>query len=155
MPTFSAVTRDHVLTALTEYDKVGPEQFLSDHGFGPSREYVIWHDGRSYDSKAILGVAHGFATGTPAHSEEFGIGRTGTAPILEALGFDVRAEILDAKAALPAGTAVPARTVKAPAKRAAVKREVVKRKVVQERPVIICPGCFQQLPAMGNCDNCA
>src|SRR6476659_999491 len=91
MPEFDAVTPDHVLSALREHDECGAEQFLSRYGFGKAREYVLWHDGRSYDSKAVLGVAHKYAAGTAATSAEFSGGKDGAARILRELGFDVTA----------------------------------------------------------------
>jgi hypothetical protein len=33
------VTRDDVLHAIKEYDRLGAEQFFSKHGFGQSRNY--------------------------------------------------------------------------------------------------------------------
>ena len=37
------VSRDDVLAAVQEYDRLGPEQFFSEHGYGPSRSYeLIW-----------------------------------------------------------------------------------------------------------------
>lgn len=89
MPDFDAVSREHVLQALAECDERGPDEFLATYGFGPARDYVLWHDGRGYDSKAILGVAQKYATGVAARSAEFSGGRHGAAKVLWALGFDV------------------------------------------------------------------
>lgn len=89
MPNFDAVTREHVLKALAEYDEVGAEAFLERYGFGSAREYVLWHEGRSYDSKAVLGVAQAFATGTPAASADFSGGKAGAAKVLRNLEFEV------------------------------------------------------------------
>lgn len=89
MPLFSAVTADHIHLALEEYDALGGEAFRDRYGFGPSREYVLLHDGRSYDSKAILGVALRHATGSPATSEDFNGGRNGAVKVLADLGFEV------------------------------------------------------------------
>src|SRR5689334_4749416 len=52
------VTRDDVLRAIQEYDRLGPERFFSDHGFGPSRSYELVWDERRYPHKAILGTAY-------------------------------------------------------------------------------------------------
>jgi hypothetical protein len=39
------VTRDDVLRAIQEYDRLGPERFFSEHGFGPSRSYeLVWDE---------------------------------------------------------------------------------------------------------------
>jgi hypothetical protein len=38
------VSRDDALAALQDYDRLGPEQFFSKHGYGPSRSYeLIWN----------------------------------------------------------------------------------------------------------------
>ena len=35
------VTRDDVVRAIQEYDRLGPEQFFSEHGFGPTTTYDL------------------------------------------------------------------------------------------------------------------
>ena len=65
---FETVTRDHVRQAIEECDELGADTFQRRYGFGQARHYVLWHDGRTYDSKAILGVAQRYATGTAAHA---------------------------------------------------------------------------------------
>ncbi|WP_418606155.1 hypothetical protein [Georgenia sp. SUBG003] len=89
MVDFHNVTRDHVLAAMAEYDRMGADDFLERHGFGRAREYVLWSDGRSYDSKAILGVAYQRATGLPLSADGFSGGKCGAARVLRDLGFDV------------------------------------------------------------------
>ncbi|TDO30030.1 hypothetical protein EV643_1415 [Kribbella sp. VKM Ac-2527] len=89
MPNFDAVAREHVLRALEEYDELGADEFLTLYGFGKAREYLLWHDGKSYDSKAILGVSYLYAAGTAATSSEFSGGKDGAARILRKLGFSV------------------------------------------------------------------
>jgi hypothetical protein len=37
---WDSVTRDHVSRAIAEYDQLGPEQFFSQHGFGPTTTYL-------------------------------------------------------------------------------------------------------------------
>lgn len=51
--------RNAVLKAIAEYDRLGRDEFLAKHGYGPARKYVLIHKGRHYDSKAIAGVAFG------------------------------------------------------------------------------------------------
>jgi hypothetical protein len=51
---------------------------------------LLIHNGRSYDSKAILGVAYGYATGRPLGPHDFNGGMYGAAAVLRNLGFDVR-----------------------------------------------------------------
>ncbi len=37
------VTKSDLLKPIQEYDRLGPEPFFSEHGFGPSRSYaLIW-----------------------------------------------------------------------------------------------------------------
>jgi hypothetical protein len=55
----------HVRQAAAEYDQLGRDEFLARHGFGRAQAYLLILDNKKYDSKAILGVAYGYAT---AHS---------------------------------------------------------------------------------------
>lgn len=87
---WSRVTRADVLHAIEECDQLGQEEFLAKYGFGRATAYLLIHNGLSYDSKAIAGVAYGFATGTPLLSREFNGGVHGAAGVLRNLGFDVR-----------------------------------------------------------------
>jgi hypothetical protein len=75
---------------MSEYDRLGRDGFLGLHGFGPSRRYVLIHDGRPYDSKAIAGVAYRYATGEAIGPHDFSGGRTGAAKVLANAGFDIR-----------------------------------------------------------------
>lgn len=84
------VTRSDVVRAMDEYDRLGQERFLSEHGFGPARAYILLHDGKSYDSKAVLGVAYKFATGRLLGPHDFNGGLQGAAAVLRSLGFEVR-----------------------------------------------------------------
>lgn len=86
---FDGVRREHVLQAIAEHDALGSEAFLDHYGFGSAREYVLRHDGREYDSKAVLGVALRFADGRPAARSEFSGGKDGAAKVLRSLGFEV------------------------------------------------------------------
>jgi hypothetical protein len=49
-----------VLKAIAEFKRVGQTEFLRKHGFGPARRYFLEHEGSLYDSKAVVGVAHGY-----------------------------------------------------------------------------------------------
>jgi hypothetical protein len=49
-----------VLKAIDESDSLGREKFLDKYGFGHSRDYFLEYGDRRYDSKAIVGAAHGF-----------------------------------------------------------------------------------------------
>jgi hypothetical protein len=87
---WSAVGRSDVVRAMEEYDRLGQERFLAEHGFGRATAYLLIHGGRSYDSKAILGVAYEFATGVHIGPHEFSGGVSGAAGVLRKLGFEVR-----------------------------------------------------------------
>ena len=56
------LTREDVLQTIAEFDQLGRDAFLNRYGFGQSRSYFLVHNGRYYDSKAIAGVAHRFAS---------------------------------------------------------------------------------------------
>jgi hypothetical protein len=83
------VTRNDVLRAIKEYDRLGPERFFAEHGFGPSRTYELVFDGRRYPHKAILGTAYELATGQRLGSADFEGGKAGAVSVLTNLGFDV------------------------------------------------------------------
>ena len=80
-----------VLRAMDLYDQLGQDHFLSRFGYGPSRRYILVHQARSYDSKAIAGVAHGyqFPGSGPLRSTEFSGGLGGAATRLIGLGFEI------------------------------------------------------------------
>jgi len=79
--------------AIEECDRLGRERFLNRYGFGHAREYTLRYQGREYDSKAIVGVAHGyqFPSSGPLKSEGFsgGIASSGAAAKAFELGFKV------------------------------------------------------------------
>jgi len=87
---WSPVAAVHVVRATGEYDRLGQEQFLAEHGFGRATAYLLIYRGRSYDSKAILGVAYTFATGVRIGPHDFSGGVHGAAAVLRNLGFEVR-----------------------------------------------------------------
>ena len=84
------VTQADVLRAIQEYDRLGPEQFFSAHGFAPTTTYDLVLDKRPYPPKAILGTAYEFATGTRLASGDFEGGKTGAVKVLEKLGFNIQ-----------------------------------------------------------------
>src|SRR4051794_33898116 len=49
-----------VVEAIHECEQMGEPAFLEKYGFGPSRHIRLFHDGKDYPAKAILGVAHRF-----------------------------------------------------------------------------------------------
>lgn len=85
-------SRDAVLQAIAECDALGRASFLSKYGFGEAREYFLEFKQRSYDSKAIAGVAYGYqfpSKGT-LMSSDFSGGYATVKRVLEGLGFSVQ-----------------------------------------------------------------
>jgi hypothetical protein len=91
MVAWDQVTRDDVLRAIQEYDRPGPEPFLSEHGFARTTTYELVWDERRYPPKAILGTAYEFATGQRLASGDFEGGKTGAVKVLGKLGFTIKA----------------------------------------------------------------
>ena len=90
MVTWDRVTRSAVLHAIRDYDRLGPEQFFSEHGFAPATTYeLVWGE-RPYPPKAILGAAYEYATGQRLASGDFEGGKTGAVRVLGKLGFTVQ-----------------------------------------------------------------
>ena len=75
---------------MEEYDRLGQDQFLAEHGLGRATAYLLIYGGRSYDSKAILCLAYKLATGLRLSSHDFSGGLSGAARVLRNLGFEVR-----------------------------------------------------------------
>ena len=88
--------------AMDEFDRIGREEFLRKYGFGPSRTYVVYRGGKSYDSKAIVGAAHGFQHPQkgPLHAADFSGGEKTVSALLQRLGFLVEAERNDVPTAI-------------------------------------------------------
>jgi hypothetical protein len=89
-PDWGRVTHSHVVRAIKEYDRLGPERFFSEHGFAPTTTYELVWDKRRYPPKAILGTAYEFATGHRLGSADFEGGKTGAVKVLEKLGFTIQ-----------------------------------------------------------------
>jgi len=88
-PAWDRVTRDDVVRALAEYDRLGPERFFAAHGFGPTTTYDLVWDERHYPPKAILGTAYEFAVGQRLAPGDFEGGKSGAVAVLGKLGFAV------------------------------------------------------------------
>jgi 5-methylcytosine-specific restriction protein A len=83
------ITASEVIKAIEECDGLGRERFLGKYGFGPAR-YFLSHDGKLYDSKAVVGVAHGHLPGERAlPASAFSGGADHAVALLRALGFTV------------------------------------------------------------------
>ncbi len=85
------VKKKHVKKAIKEFEGLKQKEFLKKYGFGKAKTCFLIHKGEEYDSKAIMGVAYGFAdkeTG-PLTPNDF----HGGDPLLEELrkrGFECR-----------------------------------------------------------------
>ncbi len=143
MATFSSVQRQHVLTAIEEYDQRGEEDFCAVYGFEPQPGYALTHAGQRYDARALLGVAHRVATGRLATQDDFHGDMTDAVALLRRRGFEVSAPVA-ARRTRPAPTRVP---------RAAGHRSPRASRAPEAAPKI-CPTCFTALPATGVCDTC-
>ena len=77
--------------AIAEFDEKGREAFLDEHGYGPAQTYFLVYKGKRYDSKAIVGVAHGYEHPDegPLGSYDFNGGEATVKKKLESLGFTV------------------------------------------------------------------
>ena len=156
MATFSSVSRHHVIQAIEEYDQRGGESFCAVYGFTPQSQWVIHHDGRSYDLPAVVGVAHRFATGRLATSDDIAGSLTLAASILRKRGFDVT------EPGVGRTTAASATGTKRTSARATTPRTTTPRarkaptRASEPEPVApVCPTCFTNLPATGVCDYCS
>lgn len=150
MATFSSVTKQHILQALAEYDSRGGDDFLETYGFEPTPGYRLSHEGRDYDVRAVLGVAHRFATGRMATPEDFHGGLDDAVAILRRRGFQVT-EPAAVRRAAPVRTA-PSRAPRS--SRASASTRPVGRRAADPPPPKICPTCSTALPATGVCDYC-
>ena len=83
------VAHADVLSAIEEYDELGPERFFSKHGFAPTTTYDLVWERRLYPPKAILGTAYEIATGERLASGDFEGGKSGAVKVLGQLGFTI------------------------------------------------------------------
>ena len=93
MVKWDRVTRDEVLQAIHEYDRLGPEKFFSEHGFAPTTTYELILKKRRYPPKGILGTAYEFATGKRLASSNFEGGKSGAVRVLGSLGFTIKKKL--------------------------------------------------------------
>lgn len=138
MPEWRLVDRSHVLRTLAEYDSLGDREFLRRYGFRRSVACTLWHGGREYDARSVLGVASMHATGTPVTAAELS-GTDDAAKVLGSLGFDVVVDEEAVAGERPRRSVPKRRRPGAETSTAAVK---------------ICPTCHMALPASGVCDFC-
>ncbi|GAB3988320.1 hypothetical protein GCM10029978_110400 [Actinoallomurus acanthiterrae] len=89
----SDITREAVLAAIAEFDRLGRDAFLDKYGFSRARRYMLQYDGRLYDSKAIAGAAHGHLPDrAPLTVNDLSGGIRHAVTALERLGFEVIGE---------------------------------------------------------------
>jgi 5-methylcytosine-specific restriction protein A len=87
-------SKEAILAAVYEFDRLGKERFLEKHGYGDAVSYFLVVNGKRYPSEAIVGVAHGyqFPDEGPLQSSDFSGGRETVQKKLEDLGFEVFVE---------------------------------------------------------------
>ena len=87
------IKREHVLKALEEFDKIGRDEFLKKYKFGKAKTCWLMYKERIYDSKAIVGVAYGFAekkSGPLTPRDNLSYGGDPTLNKLSELGFECK-----------------------------------------------------------------
>ena len=90
MVAWDRVSDADVLRAIQDYDRLGPDAFFAERGFGPTTTYDLVRGERRYPPKAILGTAYEFATGQRLGSGDFEGGKSGAVAVLGRLGFTVQ-----------------------------------------------------------------
>lgn len=83
--------RAAVIAAIDEFNQLGRDSFLEKYHFGKARKYFLHFEGQIYDSKAIMGAAHGFQFPEkgPLALNTFSGGDETVVAQLEKLGFEV------------------------------------------------------------------
>src|ERR1700685_2340799 len=84
-----AITRAGILAAIAEHDQMGRDVFLATYGFRPATGFVLTHQKRRYDPKAIAGVAHLYDFGRAFKPSEFSGGTDHAVSWLRREGFAV------------------------------------------------------------------
>lgn len=94
---YQQIQADAVLAAITEFDQLGREEFLKRYGFGPAQSYFLFYNGKYYDSKALLGVAHRFQFPELGilPSKAFSGGENTVKSHLEEIGFNIEVRNLN------------------------------------------------------------
>lgn len=92
MPLSDITDPGAIRAAMAEYDNIGQKAFLNKYGFGRARRYYLkGAEGKTYDSKAVVGAAHGyqFPDQGPLRSSDFSGGDNTVKALLERLGYKV------------------------------------------------------------------
>ncbi|MER6191986.1 HNH endonuclease signature motif containing protein [Streptomyces cyaneofuscatus] len=85
----SEITREGILRAIAEHDRLGVEAFRDTYGYRAAVTYLLVHEGREYDSKAIAGVAHRYDFGSALKHSQLSGGLKGAVAWLRREGFTV------------------------------------------------------------------
>lgn len=94
---FSDIQSGDVLGAIALWDDpVERARLLDQLHFKPALDYRLVYEGKLYDSKAVVGIAHGLRTGSYLSSSDFSGGLASAVRVLEGLGFYVDAGLLHA-----------------------------------------------------------
>jgi hypothetical protein len=102
------IRREDVLDAIALLDDpVEGPRLLDELHFGPAKDYRLVYKGKFYDSKAVIGIAHGLGAGREyLTSRDFTGGLDSVALPLTRLGFYVDTGLLDGKAERDSGKRV-------------------------------------------------
>ena len=84
------VTRDDVVRAVKEYDRLGRSGSSLSTVSARAGSYELVWDKRTYPHKAMLGTAYELATGERLAPADFEGGKAGAVTVLRNLGFTVR-----------------------------------------------------------------
>ena len=89
MPSIQNISKESVLNAVAEFDKLGRKEFLKKYGYGKAQSFFLLVGKNSYDSKAIVGAAYGYEYQSegPLSNQQFSGGEETVARLLEKLGF--------------------------------------------------------------------
>ena len=84
--------RNAIISAIKEFEELGRERFLAKYGYHPARSYFVLYAGGQYDSKAIVGVAHGIENPGlgPMQPSDFSGGESTVAKKVREFGFEVK-----------------------------------------------------------------
>ncbi|WP_406308584.1 HNH endonuclease [Streptomyces sp. NBC_00121] len=85
----SEITHAGILQAIAEHDRLGPAAFRDIYHYRAAATYLLVHEGKQYDSKAIAGVAHKYDFGTPLKPSELSGGLKHAVAWLKREGFTV------------------------------------------------------------------
>lgn len=87
------LSRQAVLAALDEFQRLGRHEFLARYGFGEAKDYFVTHPvtGLACDSKAVVGAAYGFQFPSEGalKPRDFSGGAATVVQVLRSLGFEI------------------------------------------------------------------